>query len=143
MAALTDWQKARERLSHVFQSILDKMIPADESLPLSGNYFIDWEDQGDEVARTLVPTYLEERAALDAAAQADSGGRCPYCQSDRVYLIKEAGPVDVLTPLGVVVLQKQQCRCRACNRSFSPSRARLAASAGGGVVAQGGGTNRA
>jgi hypothetical protein len=29
MSALTDRQKARERLSHVFQNILDKMIPTD------------------------------------------------------------------------------------------------------------------
>ncbi len=91
MAALTDRQKARERLGQVFESILDKMIPADEAVPLAGSTFVEWEDLGDQVDRTLVPVFLEERAALEAAAHADCGGRCPYCQSDRVYLIKRAG----------------------------------------------------
>jgi DNA-directed RNA polymerase subunit RPC12/RpoP len=123
MSALTDRQKARERLSQVFHSILDKMIPADNSVPLEGSKFVEWEDQGDELARTVVPLFLEERAALDAAAQADMGGRCPHCGSTRVYLIKQVGQVEVLTPHGPVVLKKQRGRCRACDRSFSPSRA--------------------
>ena len=77
MAALTDRQKAREKLSQVFQSILDKMIPSDESTPLSGSKFVEWEDMGDEIDRTLVPVFLEERAALEASAKADCGrGRC-------------------------------------------------------------------
>ena len=139
MSALTDRQKARERLSQVFQSILDKMIPADNSVPLAGSKFIEWEDQGDELARTMVPLFLEERAALDAAAQADMGGRCPHCGSTRIYLIKQVGQVEVLTPHGPVVLKKQRGRCRECDRSFSPSRAGLGAAGGGGSVAQGGG----
>jgi hypothetical protein len=140
MAALTDRQKARERLSQVFQSILDEMIPADDSVPLRGGKFVEWEDQGDEIARTMVPLFLEERAALDAAAQVDCGGRCPCCGSTRVYLIKEAGQVEVLSPYGPVVLKKQKCRCRACDRSFSPSRAGLGHAGGGESVTQGGGT---
>jgi len=139
MPALTDRQKARERLSRVFQSILDKMIPADEAVPLVGSKFVEWEDLGDEVDRTLVPVFLEERAALEAGAQADCGGRCPHCHSDRVYLIKQAGKVEVLTPHGVVVLNKQRCRCRSCDRSFSPSRAGLGSAGGGESLAQGGG----
>ena len=82
MAALTDRQKARERLSQVFQSILDKMIPADTRCRWRADKFIEWEDQGDELARTMVPMFLEERAALDAAAQADMGGRCPHLRVD-------------------------------------------------------------
>jgi hypothetical protein len=139
MAALTDRQKARERLSHVFQSILDKMIPADEAVPLAGSKFVEWEDQGDEVARTMVPLFLEERAALEASAHVDCGGRCPHCQSDRVYLIKQVGQVEVLTPHGPVVLKKQRCRCRLCDRSFSPSRAGLGPAGRGQPLAQGGG----
>ena len=77
MSALTDRPKARERLSQVFQSILDKMVPADESVPLPGKKFVEWEDLADEVDRTLVPVFLEERAALEASAQADCGGNCP------------------------------------------------------------------
>ena len=150
MAALTDRQQARERLSEVFQSILDKMIPADESVPLSGGKFIDWEDQGDELARTVVPMFLEERAALETSAHAESGGHCPHCGSERVYLIRpknEAGElkgsqVEVLTPQGAVVLRKQRCRCRACNRCFSPSGAALGPSGGGGSLSEGGGTYR-
>ncbi len=143
MAALTDRQKAREKLSHVFQQMLDELIPADASVPLAGGKFIDWEDQGDELARTLVPMFLEERAALDAAASADCGGRCPHCLSDRVYLIKSAGQTEVRTPHGPVVLKKQRCRCRSCDRSFSPSRAGLGPAGGGGAVAQGGGAGGA
>jgi hypothetical protein len=142
MAALTDRQKARERLGQVFQSILDKMIPADEAVPLAGAAFVDWEEMGDEVDHALVPAFLEERAALAASAQADCGGRCPYCQSDRVYLIKHSGQVEVLTPHGPVVLKKQKCRCRSCDRSFSPSRAGLGPAGGGGPLAQGGGPRR-
>jgi len=46
MAALTDRQKARERLGQVFQSILDKMIPADEAVPLAGRKFVEWDRDG-------------------------------------------------------------------------------------------------
>lgn len=142
MAALTDRQKAREKLSQVFQSILDKMIPTDESTPLVGGKFVEWEEMGDEIDRTLVPVFLEERAALEASAKADCGGRCPYCQSDRVYLIAKVSQVEVMTPHGPVVLNKQRCRCRSCDRSFSPSRARLGPANRGRVVTQGGGKNR-
>jgi hypothetical protein len=143
MAALTDRQKARERLSQVFQSILDKMIPADAAVPLAGSKFVEWEDLGDEVDRTLVPVFLEERAALEASACADCGGRCPHCHSDRVYLIKQVGKVEVLTPHGVVVLNKQRCRCRSCNRTFSPSRAGLGFADRSPSVSQGGGAGGA
>jgi len=102
------------------------MIPADETVPLAGSKFVEWEDLGDEVDRTLVPVFLEERAALEASAQADCGGRCPHCQSDRVYLIEKVGQVEVMTPHGPVVLKKQRCRCRACDRSFSPTVPELA-----------------
>jgi DNA-directed RNA polymerase subunit RPC12/RpoP len=139
MSALTDRQKAREKLSQVFQSILDKMIPADNSVPLEGRKFIDFEDQGEEVIHSLIPVFLEERAALDAAAQADMGGRCPHCQSTRIYLIKQIGQVEVRTPHGLVVLKKQRARCRECDRSFSPSRARLEPANGGKSVAKGSG----
>lgn len=142
MAALTDRQKARERLGSVFQAILDKMVPSDEAVPLpGGGKFVEWEDLADEVDRTLVPVFLEERAALEASAQADCGGRCPHCKSDRVYLIKEARKTEVRTTHGVVVLTKQSCRCRQCDRSFSPSGAGLADAHRGAVVAQSGGAD--
>jgi hypothetical protein len=62
MSALTDRQQARDRLNKVFQSILDKVVPLDESVPLPGKKFVDWEELADEVDRTLVPTFPEERA---------------------------------------------------------------------------------
>jgi hypothetical protein len=142
MSALTDRQKARERLSQVFQSILDKMVPADESMPLPGKKFVEWEDLADEVDRTLVPVFLEERAALEASAQAEGGGCCPHCGSPRVYLIRQVSKVEVITPHGSVVLHKQRCRCRQCGRSFSPSGAGLGPAGRGGTVAQGGGAGR-
>jgi len=142
MAALTDRHKARERLGQVFQSILDKMVPSDEAVPLpGGGKFVEWEDLADEVDRTLVPVFLEERAALEASAHADCGGRCPYCKSDRVYLIKEPRQTEMQTPHGVVVLTKQSCRCRQCDRSFSPSGAGLEPADRGQSVSQGGGAS--
>ncbi len=65
MASLTDRQKARERLQAAFSAQLDKLIPADEALPLHGGKFIEWEDQADELEQTLCTTFLEERAALE------------------------------------------------------------------------------
>jgi DNA-directed RNA polymerase subunit RPC12/RpoP len=144
MAALTDRQKARERLNQVFQSVLDKMIPNDEATPLPGRKFVDWEDLGDEMERTIVPVFLEERAALESSAYLDHGGHCPYCGSDRLYLIKqtdEEDQVEVLTPHGPVVLRKQRCRCRSCGRSFSPSGAGLGSADRSAFVAEGGSPN--
>ena len=146
MAALTDRHKARERLNQVFQSVLDKMIPKDEAMPLPGRKFVDWEDLGDEMERTIVPVFLEERAALEASAHLNRGGHCPRCGSGRIYMIKqtdEEDQVEVLTPHGPVVLRKQRCRCRACDRSFSPSGARLGFANRSSFVAEGGSANRA
>lgn len=142
MSALTDREKAREKLSAVFASMLDKLIPTDRSTPLPGGKFIEWEDLGDELERALVPVFLEERAALEASAQADCGGRCRHCDSNRVYLIKQSSKVEVLTPHGPAVLYKQRCRCRACGASFSPSRSRLGSAGRGQSLAQGGGADR-
>jgi hypothetical protein len=138
MPSLTDRQKARERLRAAFEAQLEKLVPSDTTVPLRGGTFLEWEDQADELERTLCTTFLEERAALEASAQADCGGRCPHCSSLGVYLIKQAQKVEVRTPHGVVVLYQQRCRCRSCDRTFSPSAAGLAAAGRGGVVDQGG-----
>lgn len=143
MASLTDRQRARERLQAAFSAQLDKLIPADESLPLQGGRFIEWEDQADELEQTLCTTFLEERSALEYSAQVDCGGRCPHCSSTRVYLIKQAQKVEVLTTRGPVVVYKQRCRCRSCDRSFSPSRAGLGAAARSAAESQGGASDRA
>jgi len=69
-------------------------------------------------------TLLEERAALEDTARVQAGelGRCPHCGSDRLYL-QQAQPKNksIRTGHGEAVLGQQSVRCRACDRSFSPS----------------------
>jgi hypothetical protein len=121
MAATTTREAARERVRRMLEATLDRLIPLDESVPLKGSRFIDFEAQADELKRALLPTFLEERAALDAQASAEVPGLCPHCGSARVYLEKPSRQVEVTSRDGPVVLTKQDCRCRACNGSFSPS----------------------
>ena len=121
MAATTTREAARERVRRMLEATLDRLIPLDESVPLKGSRFIDFETQADELKRALLPTFLEERAALDAHASAGVPGFCPHCGSARVYLEKPLRQVEVTSRDGPVVLTKQDCRCRACNGSFSPS----------------------
>jgi hypothetical protein len=107
----------------MLEAELDRLIPADESRPLAGKTFIEWEQQADELDRGMTAAFLEERAALDKAAAVSSGhcGVCPGCGSDRVYLVKPRGPTERQTTHGKVVLSEQRCRCRSCGRHFSPS----------------------
>ncbi len=112
---------ARARIRAAFEAQLDRMIPADEDVPLKGATFADFEDQAEELARATLPAVLEERAALEANAEVLTAGRCPYCGSDRVYLEKQVTQPEILSPHGPVVLPKQHARCRACDGSFSPS----------------------
>jgi len=121
MAASTNRAAARKRLRQMFEAELDRLMPLDENVPLKGRRFIDFERQADELKRALVPTFLEERAALDEQAQVSEPGLCPHCGSDRVYLEKDSRQVELTSRDGQVVLPKQDCRCRACNGSFSPS----------------------
>ena len=121
MAARRTRQEARQRITQVFQAELDRMIPPDESVPLKGCKFLDWENQVSRIRQALMPAMLEERSALESTAKVESGGHCPYCQSDAVYLEKQATRPEVLSPDGTVVIEKQHCRCRNCGGSFSPS----------------------
>jgi transposase-like protein len=92
---------------------------------LRGRTFLDWEKQADTMRKAVMPTLLQERAALDNAAQVDVAtvGKCPRCGSDRIYLDHGGQELqkEVISPHGPLVISKQQCRCRACGRSFSPS----------------------
>jgi hypothetical protein len=142
MPSRTNREQARQRLDAIYQTLRDKLIPADESLPLQGGKFIDWEDQADRIEKELCTAFLEERVALEAAAQVEGGGRCPHCGSDRVYLMKEESKLEVRSTHGPVVMHKQRCRCRACDRTFSPSGARLADAQRSGTDAQGGGAGK-
>jgi hypothetical protein len=125
MAARTTRREARERIIKSFMDSLDRIIPLDEQVPLRGRTFLDWERQADVMRKAVMPTLLQERAALDgsAAVEAGAAGKCPRCGSDRIYLDHdgEESQKEVISPHGPVVIAKQQCRCRACGRSFSPS----------------------
>ena len=125
MAARTTRRDARERVIKSFMDSLDRIIPPDEAVPLRGKTFLDWERQADVMRKAVLPTLLQERAALDETAVLDGSGcgKCPRCGSDRIYLDHggEEAQKEVISPHGPVVLAKQQCRCRACGRSFSPS----------------------
>ena len=128
MPARTTREDARQRIIKSFMDSLDRIIPPEESVPLRGRTFLDWERQADAMRKAVLPTLLQERAALDDAAQVQAGqpqqlGHCPRCGSDRVYLDHggQETQKEVISPHGPVVVGKQQCRCRACGRSFSPS----------------------
>lgn len=123
MPARTTRQQARQRLIDSFMGSLDRVIPPDEAVPLRGRTFLDWEKQGEQMKRTLIPALLEERAALEDNALVERGqaGHCPHCGSGRVYIERQETVTEVRSPDGPVVITKQQCRCRCCDGSFSPS----------------------
>jgi hypothetical protein len=125
MPARTTRQQARQRAIAAFMSSLDRIIPADESVPLKGSIFRDWEDQITQMREAVLPTVLEERAALEDNAIVNSGGHCPHCGSDSIYLERQTTRPEVLSPDGPLVLERQHGRCRSCGGSFSPSGARL------------------
>lgn len=124
MAARTTREAARARMRAVFEKSLDQVIPADESIPLRGRTFREWEEQADQFDQAVTTTLLEERAALEDTAQVEPGalGRCLHCGSPKLYL-QRAHPrnTPMRTPHGEVELGQQSVRCRACGRSFSPS----------------------
>jgi len=122
MAARTTRQVARARILAAFSAQLDRMIPEDESVPLKGATFADFEDQAESLAQTALPVVLEERAALESNAEVEAAaGRCPHCGSEGAYLEKEVTQPEVRSLHGPVVLTRQHARCRSCGGSFSPS----------------------
>lgn len=121
MAATISRTEAREKLLKTYLDALDRIIPADESKPLRGTTFANWEDQAAEFKRAILPTLLEVRAALEPNAVVEKAGHCPFCGSDSIYMKKETSRPEVLTPDGPVIIGKQHCRCRSCDGTFSPS----------------------
>jgi predicted Zn-ribbon and HTH transcriptional regulator len=121
MAARSTRQEARARILAAFAAQLDRVIPADENIPLKGAIFSDFEDQVETLAQAALPVALEERAKLAGNAQVERAGRCPHCGSEGVYLEREETQPEVLSRHGRVVVRKQHARCRACGGSFSPS----------------------
>ena len=138
MSARSTRQEARARIVAAFAAQLDRVIPADETIPLKGATFADFEDQVETLAQAALPVALEERAALMENAQVERPGRCPHCGSDGVYLEKEETQPPVQSRHGRVVVPKQHARCRACGGSFSPSGAGLGLAGGGSADAAGG-----
>ena len=139
MPALTSRKEARERLLKLFADSLERIFPADETSPLRGQTFGDFENQVENMRRAVLPAILEERTALEPTAHVECGGHCPFCQSQRVYLQKEAKKKEVIGPHGPVVMMQQMARCRNCGRSFSPSEASVGPARGGPADATGGG----
>jgi hypothetical protein len=135
MPARTTRQEARARILAAFAAQLDRVIPADETVPLKGATFADFEDQVETLAQAALPVALEERAALASSAQVEQVGRCPHCGSGGVYLEKEETQPEVQSRHGPVVLRKQHARCRACGGSFSPSGSGLGLAGGGSADA--------
>ena len=132
MAALTDRQAARARLQKVMEGLLDRFIPADERQPMKGQTFREFEDQADEFDRQITGAFLEELASLSPAAEVEQAGLCPHCGSQRVYLVKNGGrKTELQSKHGIVVIPPQQCRCRSCDRTFSPSGPRVGSAAAG------------
>ena len=143
MAAKRTRAESRERLREIFETQLDRLVPADECQPMKGRTFRDFEMQGMTLKEVLIPALLEELSGLDESAEVAAAGRCPHCGSDRTYLEKEVVKKEVRSPDGPVVLERQQARCRACDGSFSPSGSGLVAGGGGAADARGGGTGGA
>lgn len=122
MSALTTRQAARERLLGHLQAEVDRRIPADESIPIKGSTFLDFENMAEKASNDFYTVLLEEYVALCEQAECvPTMGRCPYCSSPRVRQVEPSKPKEVRTPRGVVVLSEQTFRCRDCSRSFSPS----------------------
>ena len=138
MPAMTTRQEARERLLKTALSAIDRLVPADESVPLRGSTFADFENQSYEVGDAILTAMMEERAKLARCASVEVPGLCPHCGSNRTYLEDKGASTqqEIRSPSGPVLIAKQGARCRACDGSFSPSTPRLATVLGSRADAQ-------
>lgn len=125
MAARTDREAARAAMRAAFEKALEQAIPEDQSKPLYGETFQEWEQEADRLDQTLTPVLMEQRALLADSAEAEARhlGHCPHCgEAVRLYLQRsECKQEELQTPHGPAVLGQQSVRCRSCGRSFSPS----------------------
>src|SRR5579884_47156 len=112
MPANRSRKEARQRVIQAFMTSLDQILPEDESVPLKGRTFREFETQAQTLKAAVIPTLLEERAGLDASAHVATAGRCPHCGSDRTYLEAQSVSTEVRSPDGPVVLDQQHARCR-------------------------------
>lgn len=121
MPALTTREVARERIAAVVKSVVERVIPEDESKPLRGTTFREFEEQVYRAGNEILAAMLEERAQLSPRAEAQEAGRCPHCGSERTYLEKGKTKYEMRSPVGMVVIERQGARCRKCDGSFFPS----------------------
>lgn len=117
--SMTDRRRAVERLRELAEEKIERLLPPENHVLT----FAEFEDAADELERALCPAFLRECVTLSQSLEVQTGGRCPHCGSDRVYLDKRRSEVRVLTPHGSVEMTQQHARCRSCDRSFSPSAA--------------------
>ena len=75
MSSTRTRQEAYDRICQDFFAALNRIIPLDESKPLKGRTFRDFELQARELKEAIIPTLLEERAALSVSAQMPTAGR--------------------------------------------------------------------
>jgi hypothetical protein len=104
MASRTTRPAARAKILAAFTAQLDRLIPADESVPVKGATFADFEDQVETLAQAALPVALEQRAALAPEAEVATAGRCPHCGAALVYLEKEITQPVLHSRHGPVVL---------------------------------------
>jgi len=78
MPAITTRQEARERLLKIALSAIDRVVPADGSVPLRGATFSDFENQSYSAGEALLTAMMEERAKLERNASVEEPGLCPH-----------------------------------------------------------------
>jgi DNA-directed RNA polymerase subunit RPC12/RpoP len=134
MSGLTSRQAARERILRQIQAEVDRLLPADPTVPLQGRTFLDFENVAERVSNDLYVTIVEERVTL-AGLDRPTVTRCPHCSSPRLRKVGEIRKKEIRTPRGVAMVEEAGLRCRDCGRSFSPSEAGVVDAGGSGPVA--------
>jgi DNA-directed RNA polymerase subunit RPC12/RpoP len=138
MSELNSRQAARERILKQIQAEVDRLLPADPTVPLQGRTFLDFENVAEKVSNDLYVTIVEERVML-AGQEKPTVARCPHCSSPRLRKVGEVRQKEIRTPRGVAAVEECSLRCRDCGRTFSPGAAGVVDADRGGALAQGGG----
>lgn len=118
-------EAARGRIMAVVQAALDRHIPLDTRRGVKDGTFWEWEDLADAFDREVTPVFLEELAKLSGQADLAVPGPCPFCESSNTKWLNDQAQRERRSKHGVVVVPRQNARCRSCGRSFSPAGDRL------------------
>ena len=121
MPALTTRQLARQRLIAEAMKNIDALVPADESAPMAGKTFLEFEQMAAEADRRFRCTAVEELAKLSDTARVVKAGICPQCKSINTRLRHEEKEREIQSPVGSVKHLDQTGRCNDCGCTFSPS----------------------